>query len=378
MEIVPLTSLLYKDWNEFCNHSDEAWFWHTPDWLEYILRYRPESSPQSFSFMVQQDNEILAACPLVLEASQDKGEIIPEFAYGGDPCPLPALRNGIPERQRKKVLGVISEHIDSLARQSSVYRIRMRESPPAPSFWRSHPRPLPDLLRCGYLDISGASQVIDLSAGESDLFDAMRKGHRCDLKRSRQMLEISVYDASNITEEMFDQYRELHQIAAGRVTRPLVTFEMMYGWVQSGLAALIAARHNGAIVGSALFSIYKDGAYYSSSCEHPEARHLPIGHATQWAAICWLKQRGIRWYEVGIQPHGMQPHGLLSPKELGISLFKRGFGGITVPYWIGEKFYCKDFYLKVTGDRQRRYVDQTFLPEQTEGFTASHSARMNG
>lgn len=379
MEIVPLMPLLYKDWDEFCGHSDEAWFWHTSDWIEYILHYRPELSPQSFSFMVQQDNEILAACPLVLETCQDKGEIIREFAYGGGPCPLPTIRNGVSERQRKKVLNIISDHIDSLAQQLDVYRISLRESPPAPGFWQPpHLRRLPELLRHGYLDISLASQVVDLSVGDSELLDAMRKGHRHDIKRSHQLLQVSVYDSSKITEELFNQYRELHQIAAGRITRPLVTFQMMYDWVRSGLAVLIAARHNGAVVGFALVSIYKDGAYYSSSCEHPEARHLPVGHASQWAAMCWLKQRGIRRYEIGMQPCGVQPHSLWSPKELSISFFKRGLGGMTVPFWIGEKFYCKSFYLRVVGGRQRRYADQAFPPGHADEIRVSHLARING
>ena len=83
-------------------------------------------------------------------------------------------------------------------------------------------------------------------------------------------MSAQVFDQTNITEAFFEAYRLLHHKAAGRVTRPLSTFRMMFEWIQRGLAVLSCAMLNEKPVGFALSSVYKDGAYYSSGCEDPE------------------------------------------------------------------------------------------------------------
>ena len=47
----------------------------------------------------------------------------------------------------------------------------------------------------------------------------------------------------------------------------------------------------------------------------------------------------------------------LSTKELSISKFKRGFGGFTVPIFRGEKFYDKEYSLKIYTGRIKGYYD---------------------
>ena len=109
-------------------------------------------------------------------------------------------------------------------------------------------------------------------------------------------------------------------------------------------------------MGFALISVYKDGAYYSSSCEDPEHNHLPIGHILQWKTMQWLKQHGIRRYEIGMQLYASQPHAVVSEKELKIAFFKRGFGGEAVPLWRGEKFYDRQFFLDTLAARAQAFA----------------------
>jgi hypothetical protein len=189
----------------------------------------------------------------------------------------------------------------------------------------------------------------------------MRKGHRAAVKQGEKIMTAEVLDASTVTEERFHQYRELHHKAAGRVTRPLSTFLMMYEWIRQGDAVLAAASIQGKPVGFALISVYKDGAYYGSGCEDPEFNHLPIGHLLQWRVMQWLRWHGILRYETGIQHFAPVPHALVSEKEMNISLFKRGFGGTTVPFWRAEKFYDQDYCRKTLVERARSYADTALL-----------------
>jgi hypothetical protein len=271
----------------------------------------------------------------MVETRQSGDGAVREGSYGGGGCPAPALARGLSGKVRRDLYAVIADEIDRLAGVHDIQRISFRQSPPAPQFWRAETAEMHPLLRHGYLDTSLATQVIDVSQAEGDLLKDMRKGHRYDVKRSQGLLNTQLFDRESISAERFQEYREMHHRAAGRVTRPPVTFQMMYEWILKGQAALACAELQGRSVGYAVISIYKDGAYYSSSCEEPGLGDLPIGHAMQWAVVRWLRTHGFRNYEIGIQPNG-QIHNLMSEKELKIALFKRGFGGGSGTCWAGE------------------------------------------
>ena len=356
LRIVPLSSESCADWDHFCQESDDAWFWHTTSWLNYTLNYRPELQPRSQSFLCLNGAQVVTICPLLLETHQIGGAAVGEFSFGGDAGPAPAFANALSEKVRKAATRAVFSYVDSLAEKMDVQRVSFRMSPPAPSFWTSGiPQPNP-LVRLGFSDISMSTQVIDLSADEQQLLRSMRKGHRADIARAGKLMQSRVLDRDTITPEAFERYRLLHHKAAGRVTRPLETFHMMHAWIRQGLAVLASASLDGRDVGFALVSVFKDGAYYSSSCEDPEFNHLPIGHILQWKAIQWLKSHGVRRYEIGMQLYGPQPNAAASEKELRIAFFKRGFGGVAVPLWRGEKFYSREYYLRIAGQRMEQYA----------------------
>ena len=356
ISIATLDSNHRDAWDAFCLQSSEAWFWHTTHWLDYTLHYRPEFTPASHSFFVLAGDQIAAVCPLILETSRGPEGDIRQFSYGGDAGPAPAFADALSPKTKKAVRQALFSHLDELVIANRVHRISFRGTPPAPSFWQSpYPQPNP-LLREGFSDISWLSQVIDLSKPEDQLFREVRHGHRYDIERAAKIMTAEVFDRSNITREQFERYRLLHHKAAGRVTRPLSTFEMMHRWIQEGLAVLVSARLGDRDVGFALISTYKDGAYYSSSANDPDVNDLPIGHLLQWRAMQWLKAHGIRYYEIGVQLFASQPHTIVSKKEWNISNFKRGFGGVTIPYWRGEKFYDEDYCRRVLQERADLYA----------------------
>lgn len=342
-------------WDDFCLQCDEAWFWHTTKWLDYTVDYRPELSPVSHSFFVFAGERIAAICPLILETSREAEGEVRQFSYGGDAVPAPAFAEGFSAKVRKAVRKAAFQQIDALASSHGVRRAAFRIPPPAPFFWKSdHPLANP-LLREGFSDISWLTQVIDLSRPEDQLFREIRNDHRNDIKRAAKIMSVSAFDNSNITTGQFERYRLLHHKAAGRVTRPLSTFDMMHRWIEQGLAVLMCATFEGRDVGFALLSTYKDGAYYSSSCNDPDIEDLPIGHLLQWRAMQWLKAHRIRHYEIGVQLFASQPHTIVSRKDWNISTFKRGFGGFTVPYWRGEKFYDEGYCRRLLEERAAQY-----------------------
>jgi len=267
MEVIPLSERLYGDWDKFCMQSDDAWFWHTIDWLEYTIHLRPELKSQQKSFMIMNDNILIAICPLILDTIYDNEKNYNIFSFDRSYGSLPALKNGLSLKQRDKILKIIFDHIDKTALELNVKSCLLKFSPLTPSYFKSPHYNF--LMKFGFLDTSLNTQILDLSKDLNQIQSEMRKGHRYDIRRGDKVFEVKIFDKSNIKKEIFDQYRILHHKAAGRITRPLSTFEMMYGWILKGNAILCGACYKGDFVNFALINIYKKGCVLQFSKRRP-------------------------------------------------------------------------------------------------------------
>ncbi|MEK9153209.1 MAG: GNAT family N-acetyltransferase [Patescibacteria group bacterium] len=325
MQIVFLTPDKYEEWNKFCLENDEAWFWHTTDWIEYTLNFKPELNTQNLSFLVYKGDVLKAVVLLTLETHQYSAQKIKELSFGGWFIPLPALANGLSTDERGEALSFIFEYIDRLASQHKVVRSRFRGSPLAPNFWGSCPSGNP-LIEFGYLDTSLNTLIIDLNKSEEELWNDLRRNHRRNINKG-EGFKINFYTQTNITSEIFRAYKEMHHKAAGRQTRPDKTFELMYEWLTKDLAFLVVAELDKKLIGFEYYSVYKNNVYGFSAANDPDYANLPIRHSIEWQAILWMKKRSFYFYEIGLQQYGNLLHDFPDKKQLNISHFKKGFGG---------------------------------------------------
>ena len=339
-------------WDRFCRESEDAWFWHTSDWLRYQRAYRPELSSRNRSFFLEDGPELVAICPL-LEETPRAGLV--ELGAGGSPAPAPALVSRRDAGHRRDTARAVFEAVDAAAAQCGAARVAFRDSPLPAGFARRAALGNP-LLEFGYLDVSLRTQVIDLEPPETELWTGLRKGHRSDVRRAERTLRVEVFDAGTIRDEMFEAYRGLHAKAAGRVTRPDVTFELMHDWIRRGDALLVAARARGALISVAFLLVYNAAAYYASGANDPEMEGPGIAHLVQWRAMQELRARGVRRYEIGWQQQIPVPHDVATPKQRSISFFKHGFGGSTWPLFAGEKYYSASFYRDVAAQRSAAFA----------------------
>jgi hypothetical protein len=322
-----------KAWDDFCATSPSAWFWHTTAWRDYTLAYRPQLASQSRAFFVVAGDEVVAAVPLMLE--QDG--TIPELSFGGGDCWAPALAAELPSRRRLEALRRALTHADDVARAERAVRASFRWSPLVGGL-EDFVAFLAETTRSGYADASTTATVVDLSQPRDALLHRMTKGHRSDITRAARSMTVEVTDKASVTPARFDEYRVLHEKAAGRVTRPARTFELMEEWISQGTGLLVTARKDGQPVSCAYLNLYRDGAYYSSAATDPLVLE-PAGHLVQWSAMEWLQAHGFLRYELGRQQFGPLPHDVPSTKELNIARFKRGFGGTLVPVPVREKWF---------------------------------------
>lgn len=335
MEIVSLTKDKYQFWNDFCQESSEAWFWHSTDWIDYSIEY---TEGTSLSFMVTENKQILAICPLILKDNEFQLFWSPAFA-------------DMVEKKKERVINFTFDQIDRLALENKVKR----------ASFMIYPLSFPSynyLMKQGYLDISINTQVIDLKQDIKVIHGAMRKGHDYDTDRGLKQLGTFIWDKDKINRNTFDHYYELHQKDAGRITRPQITFNMQFDWIQSGYAILVETILDFKSVGFSYIFTYKNKAYYGSACSDPDYPQLPIAHVLTWKTIEWLKEHGFEYYELGWQSYGNQFYDFPSAKEISISKFKRGFRGFTIPLYRGEKYYSRDYFLEVNQERINKYAQE--------------------
>lgn len=181
------------------------------------------------------------------------------------------------------------------------------------------------LLEEGFPAFPVYRQLIDLTASEEELRSAVRKSNKPHINWGEKSLSLSTYDDSNITPEIFEQFRQLHIAASSRETRPPGSWQLQFRQIMERRAFLIAGRLNGQLVTAALFLCSASYCYYGVSASVREMFDKPLSHAVLWRSVLEAKRRGCRLYEVG-ELVDLYPSGF-SEKERNISEFKRGFGG---------------------------------------------------
>ena len=350
MEVIDAAVVGDHDWDELCQRALGAWFWHTSSWRDYSLAYRPALASRSLAFLIADEGRPLALVPLMVEQHPDGLH----FSFGGDACWSPALLTGSDRRLGARALRTALDHIDRLAAELGVIGGQFRVTPIGQRAVEILDLFLAATTRAGYSDVSLCTQVVNVAEDPSRLRAEMSKGHRHAAARGRRSMSVFVSHAGDAAAN-FASYRAMHAIAAGRITRPPRTFELMETWLTQGKAALFAAVVDGTEVGFMYVILHGSAAYYASAANHPDAADEPVGHVLQTAAIEWLHHHGVARYETGMQQFGPLPYNVPSAKEMGIAHFKRGFGGETVPLVIREKWYSTSAFERVWEQRMQLY-----------------------
>lgn len=354
MELSLLTRDQYESWDKFCLESADAWFWHTTKWLSFCMYYGKDIfETRNLSFFITDDSGIIAICPLLMEKKKEFNNVDHfEFSMIGWFGMAPAIRNDLSEERREKILKRVFNEIDLLAKECQVVRGCFRMTPLAPSQSQFN-----WLVKCGCLDTSLNTQIMDLTLPLDRLWGGIRKGHKYDINRGGKYYQVHIYDKDNPDKKAFDLYRILHHKAAGRVTRPIETFEMMYDWILSGEGMLCGVSKDERFAGFSYIYLYKNAAYYGSASDDPDFETaVPISHIIQWNVINWLKEKGYTTYEMGLQQFGPSFCDIPMPKDLTISFFKRGFGGKAVPLFRAIKYYNKEHMKKDLEDNLRKLI----------------------
>jgi hypothetical protein len=176
------------------------------------------------------------------------------------------------------------------------------------------------------------SQMIDLTQPEDKLRAALTKTVRWSINWGMKTLDIRVLDRATIAASDMQAFRELHIEVAGRETRSPKTWDRQFDIVKAGGGFVVLGYLDGALVTAALFLTSPRHCFYGVSASKRELFDKPIGHAVIWSAMLKAKSEGIGLFEMGEQRFPKLSTPPPSDKEIGISFFKRSFGGETEAY----------------------------------------------
>ena len=356
----PLIEIGRHEWDNFCNGSRSAWFRHTTCFLDCILNCRFDMKSKNLSFGAYQNNKLTAVIPLIMQTVYDEPEIF-EFGFADTNTPFPAFKNDLSRDDKNRLLKIIFVEVNRIAVENNVSYSRFFVDPLSEDVLRGGQRINP-ITKFGYHETSLSTNIIELSGSEEEIFANIRKGHKADIKAAKKKyFRVDIFDKRNISREIFEIYRNLHFIDAGRKTRPDESWDNMHDFIKDGKSALALVKSEKEYIAGALVIIYKDKAYYGSGATHPGfSKERGVGHLLQWEVVKHLKAVGVKYYEIGWNFYSVISQNVISDKEVNISKFKAGFGGDSYPIFRGEKFYSKEYFLKAYSDRMNQYADKNW------------------
>ena len=336
------------EWDAFAR--EHAWFWATPAWHDFMARVSPDRDTTPQALGVRDGDRLVAVAPFALERDPRSTRGALEMGLGGGPCWAPAVHRKLLSADIGLVVGRAIEAIDTLAQESGVERTTLALSPlyAEPSLERHFSV---ETLRRGYADHSLPTRVLDLERDEDVIWHDFTKGHR---HASRAAERIGEFTCSR-SAEAFEAYRDLYVRAAGPMARPVAGFDLLARWLGEGDGVVALATVEGRARSAAYVLVSGNAAYYSWSATDPEWDKPALGHALQWCIIRWLRARGVRLYELGLQHDRALPYLVPTEKERSIAKFKRGFGGYDATHVVRERFYSSERFEEVSVERDRAY-----------------------
>ena len=316
-------------------------------WRKYQIAYSGDALLKDIStILLDSTNTPVLICPLYLEEYDG----VKQLSYRGEYLTVlrtPLFSRDISYKQRKKIEKYFFELLDDYAKIYKIKKMCFLIDPLCQIFEEERYN---FLNKYGFFDCSMQTRMIDLQQSLEELWSKIRKSIKPTINKQYKVYKISVIDSNcdtKILEEKHKVFEELHHKSAGRITRPLQTFNLQLEMLKNNESFMVELLHKGRTICINYFIHSKYSGYYASSADDPDFKaEVPTSHVLQWEAIKHLKKLGAKYFELDNQYFGEQFFEHPSAKEISISNFKSAFGGKNVPLFRGIKYYDREFFKK--------------------------------
>lgn len=170
---------------------------------------------------------------------------------------------------------------------------------------------------------------LDITKSEEELLAGMRKTTRYEIRKG-ESLGIQVTASKDAKE--IEKFYELQVLTSKRQGFVPFAYGFLYEqfkvFASAGKALLYSARLKNKLLAQAFVIFYGNEAVYHYGASTEDGRKYPGSYLLQWEAIKEAKRRGMTIYNFwGVAPIEETNH-----RFYGISIFKRGFGGVDFAY----------------------------------------------
>ncbi len=166
-----------------------------------------------------------------------------------------------------------------------------------------------------------ASEIVDLSRSTEELRKGLQQKWRNCLNKAERLEVTYETGSSNVLmDELLDDYKALlDKTGFGTNLSPELVRSMQNLLPDSRKVLVFVGRQNGEKLGSILIATYGNTCMYLIGATNNIGRKVSANHYLIWNAVCEMKKRGFRWFDLG----GAHPDNTPS----GILHFKRGLRG---------------------------------------------------
>ena len=170
---------------------------------------------------------------------------------------------------------------------------------------------------------------LDITKSEEELLANMRKATRYEIHKAQKMgIKIKTSSDPSMIKKFYDLQIETSRRQNFRPFSYKFLYEQFRVFSESKKTLLYSAYYKNKLLAQAFIIFYGVEAVYHYGASTDEGRKYPGSYLIQWEAIKEAKARGMKRYNLwGVSPEGQKSH-----RFYGVSIFKRGFGGVDFEY----------------------------------------------
>jgi lipid II:glycine glycyltransferase (peptidoglycan interpeptide bridge formation enzyme) len=186
--------------------------------------------------------------------------------------------------------------------------------------------------------------MVDLARPEEEIFSGFRKQTKTAI---RQAAALGGGVMEKKSAEDLAAFYKLYEVTTER--HGFVPFSREYlaqefEAFSPGGVSLFFSRFRGEVLAAAFIVCANGSMFYHHGASAPGGSKIPVGHLLQWEIIREAKKRGFLWYNLwGVAPEGVKNH-----PWAGLTVFKRGFGGVKETYLHAQDFVVRPVSYRVT------------------------------
>jgi lipid II:glycine glycyltransferase (peptidoglycan interpeptide bridge formation enzyme) len=326
-----------EEWEEFLTHHPEANFLQSWYWGEFHQNYGNAIHRAGF----YKNNKLIGLMLSVVEN-----------AKRGRYLTIPA--GPIIDWQDADLVNQFAMEIKRVAKEQNCVFVRVRPQLESNEFSQDLFKKLGFIEAPIHLHAELTSQL-DITKSEEELLAQMRKTTRYEIRKATSLgITIKTTDDPTAIKKFYD----LEIITSKRQGFVPFSysflFEQFKAFAQAKKVLLYTAEFEGKLLAQAFIIFYGVEAAYHYGASTEDGRKYPGAYLIQWEVIKDAKKRGMTRYNFwGVAPEDQKDH-----RFYGLSVFKRGFGGVDFEYLHARDLVINRsrYLINATIEKTRKYI----------------------